>query len=122
MSGVIVVQSRPRWAMVALYLALIGGGLGLLGLIRWQGQGLAAPAPPPGAGPAGRAAAGQVDVALHVMGTMAAVIALGYLLGVAFRTIGQPPVIGEVVAGLMLGPSLLGAISPGAMYALIPSA
>src|SRR5262249_7140060 len=33
---------------------------------------------------------------------------------------GQPPVIGEVVAGILLGPSLLGAISPDAMHLLIP--
>src|SRR4051812_28595612 len=107
MSITVVVRGRPRWTMAALYLALIVGGLGFLGLIRWWGEGLAAPSAPPDAGPGGRAGAGQVDVALHVTATMAAVIGWGFLLGRAFRSLGQPPVIGEVVAGLLLGPSLL---------------
>lgn len=63
-----------------------------------------------------------VNVGLHVLATMAAVIALGYTLGRLFQLIGQPPVIGEVVAGIMLGPSVLGAISPQAMHWLIPGA
>ncbi|GAA2673647.1 MULTISPECIES: cation:proton antiporter [Actinosynnema] len=39
---------------------------------------------------------------------LALVIVLARLLGVAARRIGQPPVIGEVLAGVLLGPSLLG--------------
>ena len=35
------------------------------------------------------------------------------LLGALFHRIGQPPVIGEIVAGILLGPSLLGAVAPG---------
>lgn len=34
----------------------------------------------------------------------------------------QPPVVGEMVAGVLLGPSLLGLISPGAEHALFPDA
>jgi len=62
------------------------------------------------------------DVLLHVLATLAAVIALGYSLGRVCRRIAQPPVIGQMVAGILLGPSLLGAISPEAMHLLIPSA
>ena len=65
---------------------------------------------------------GAVDVTFHVLLTLAAMVALGYLLGRLFRVIGQPPVIGEVVAGLCLGPSLLGLISPSALHLLIPTA
>lgn len=61
-----------------------------------------------------------VDVVLHVLATLAAIIALGHGLARAFRWIGQPAVIGEVVAGIALGPSLLGTISPEAMQWLIP--
>ncbi|AXX31701.1 cation:proton antiporter [Actinosynnema pretiosum subsp. pretiosum] len=39
---------------------------------------------------------------------LALVIVLARLLGVAARRIGQPPVIGEVLAGVLLGPTLLG--------------
>ena len=57
----------------------------------------------------------------HVLLTLAAVICLGQLIGKLFKYLGQPPVIGEIVAGLLLGPSLLGQISPEAMHWLIPS-
>ncbi|MBA9007076.1 cation:proton antiporter [Thermomonospora cellulosilytica] len=36
------------------------------------------------------------------------VLALARLLGMGARLIGQPPVIGEIVAGIVLGPTLLG--------------
>jgi len=44
----------------------------------------------------------------QVLFALAAVIVVGRLLAWLFRCIGQPPVIGEVVAGILLGPSLLG--------------
>ncbi|MFM9683026.1 cation:proton antiporter domain-containing protein, partial [Streptomyces brasiliscabiei] len=37
-----------------------------------------------------------------------------------FRRIGQPPVIGEITLGILLGPSLLGWISPAAQHWLFP--
>jgi Kef-type K+ transport system membrane component KefB len=120
MSGASVPQVRKGWAGAAGYVALIAGGVGLFFLIRGFGEGLTAPPPPPDAMPVSQPKPGQVNVVLHVTATLAAVIALGALLGRVFRHLGQPPVIGEVMAGLLLGPSLLGAISPGAMHALIP--
>lgn len=43
------------------------------------------------------------------------------LAGRLVRPLGQPPVIGEMIAGLALGPSVLGAIAPGALAALFPA-
>jgi Kef-type K+ transport system membrane component KefB len=63
-----------------------------------------------------------VNIVYHVLATLAAVIGLGFLLARLCRRVGQPPVVGEIVAGIMLGPSLLGRFSPEAMHALIPSA
>lgn len=57
---------------------------------------------------------------VHVLLTLTAVVALGWLLGNLFRTLGQPPVIGEVVAGIALGPSVLGRLSPEAAKFLLP--
>ena len=37
-----------------------------------------------------------------------------------FRWIGQPPVMGEMVAGIVLGPSVLGLLFPGAVSFLFP--
>ena len=42
------------------------------------------------------------------------------LVGRGVRMLGQPRVIGEMLAGIALGPSLLGALAPGAMSALFP--
>jgi len=44
------------------------------------------------------------------------------LVQVAVRGIGQPPVVGEMIAGVLLGPSLLGEIWPHAENALFPQA
>lgn len=41
-------------------------------------------------------------------------------LGSLFRKIGQPPVIGEMVAGILLGPSLLGWVAPAAQSFVFP--
>jgi Kef-type K+ transport system membrane component KefB len=62
--------------------------------------------------------AGSVFAAFFI--AVAVVCVLARLLGMAAVALGQPRVIGEVVAGLALGPSLLGAISPAAADALFP--
>ena len=49
------------------------------------------------------------------------VIALSRLVGLGFRSIKQPQVIGEIVAGIMLGPSLLGLVAPDLATALFPA-
>jgi len=41
-------------------------------------------------------------------------------VGWLFRKIGQPQVMGEMVAGILLGPSLLGWVAPGVSAALFP--
>jgi Kef-type K+ transport system membrane component KefB len=48
------------------------------------------------------------------------IIGVSRLVGLGFRQIKQPLVIGEIVAGIMLGPSLLGAIAPAFSAALFP--
>ncbi len=49
------------------------------------------------------------------------VVLTGRLLGRAMRLLGQPSVIAEIVAGIVLGPSLLGLIWPEGMAALFPA-
>jgi Kef-type K+ transport system membrane component KefB len=44
------------------------------------------------------------------------------LVAMAARRIGQPPVVGEMIAGVLLGPSLLGLVFPGVQDALFPDA
>ena len=49
------------------------------------------------------------------------VLAAARLVGAAFRKIGQPQVIGEMVAGILLGPSLLGRVAPDISLFLFPA-
>jgi len=44
------------------------------------------------------------------------------LVGRLMRRLGQPQVVGEMVAGILLGPSLFGALAPGAWATLFPPA
>jgi len=44
----------------------------------------------------------------------------GRLLGEAMQRIGQPAVMGQLLAGVLLGPSVFGALSPGLQHALFP--
>ncbi|MCP6757688.1 MAG: cation:proton antiporter [Fischerella sp. CENA71] len=48
------------------------------------------------------------------------VIGLSRLVGLGFRWINQPLVIGEIVAGIMLGPSLFGLVAPELSATLFP--
>lgn len=49
------------------------------------------------------------------------VIGLSRLVGLGFRWIKQPLVIGEIVAGIMLGPSLFGLVAPELFISVFPS-
>ncbi len=44
------------------------------------------------------------------------------IFGFLFNKIGQPAVIGEIVAGIVLGPSILGAFSPDVFNFIFPAA
>lgn len=88
--------------------------------IRAQGSRLAAPAPQGttdlGVPKAGAAA----DHLLHVLLALIVIIIAARALGFLFRRLRQPPVIGEVIAGILLGPSLLGRVAPEAYAFLLP--
>ena len=49
-----------------------------------------------------------------------ALLSLGLALGELFRRVRQPTVIGEILAGVLLGPSILGVLAPRAFSALFP--
>jgi Kef-type K+ transport system membrane component KefB len=88
-----------------------------------SGQGVKVPAavaPGDTSAPASLQSA-KPDTIFHLLLALAAVIAAGRSLGLVFRWIGQPPVIAEVIAGILLGPSLLGWISPAAQEFILPA-
>lgn len=57
----------------------------------------------------------------HLLIQIAAVLSLSLVFGRVVRWLGQPTVIAEILAGIALGPSLLGMIAPGVMARLFPA-
>ena len=104
-----------------VYCLMLGAGVAIFLLIRSVGESITAPASstvqPSIAIPESE---GNVDVVFHVLATLAAILALGFLIGRVLRWFGQPQVIGEVIAGLLLGPSALGVLSPQLAHLLVP--
>ena len=62
----------------------------------------------------------MLDLSL-LLAQLLVVLAAARLAGWLARPLGQPRVVGEIVAGLALGPSVLGALAPGAAHALFPA-
>jgi Kef-type K+ transport system membrane component KefB len=99
---------------------MLVGAVGLFLLINAYGSQLAAqaaartPATPP--------VGGKPDALIHVLIALGSVIVTGRMLSVLFRRLGQPAVIGDVVAGILLGPSVLGWVWPEAGEFLLPAA
>lgn len=85
-------------------------------LVRAWGESLLAPAPT-AAEPLVEATA-KPDELLRVLIALAAIIITGQVLARLFALLRQPPVIGEVVAGILLGPSLIG---PTASALILPA-
>ncbi len=97
----------------------LAAAVGLFFLIRHLGEAL--PSESTGADrPAGTPVAPAGDALPHVLLALATVLLAGRVLGRILVLLGQPPVIGEVVAGICLGPSLLGRVAPRAMEFLLP--
>jgi len=105
----------------AVYGLMIGALVLLYLWIRSYGDTLPAPAPL-GSNVFGSAAsrATQQDL-LHVLLALVVVIATARAMGWVFRSANQPPVVGEIIAGIVLGPSLLGRLAPGAEGYLFPA-
>src|ERR1700691_1220076 len=106
---------------VAVYALMIGTLVLLYLWIRDYGETLAAPAPS-GSNIFGSAAsrANESDL-LHVLLALVVVIATARAMGWVFRSANQPAVVGEILAGIVLGPSLLGRLTLGAEHYLFPA-
>lgn len=58
---------------------------------------------------------------VKVLLALTVIIIISRLMGSLVKRLGQPPVIGEVLGGIMLGPSLFGRLAPEAAAFLLPA-
>ncbi|PYQ17777.1 MAG: hypothetical protein DMF79_16665 [Acidobacteria bacterium] len=90
---------------------MIGATIAVFLLVDRLGAGLLAPRAP-GATPPRRAPGSGADLFASVLLALVVVILTARAVGALFGWLRQPPVIGEVIAGILLGPSLLGRVAP----------
>lgn len=57
---------------------------------------------------------------IHFFVQLAAILAACRIVGMLTRRLGQPQVVGEMIAGVALGPSLLGLLAPELQQSLFP--
>lgn len=104
------------------YVLLLLGAVVVFGVIRSYGEGLQQTAAVADAATGQRVQAQESHLLPHVLMALVTVIAASRIFGLLCERLGQPRVIGEVIAGIALGPSLLGRIAPEATQFLFPSA
>ncbi len=104
------------------YIMLVGlPAAGVIGVLELGTRAVAPLSAPAATGivltPAAASAPNLVTLLLQV----AAIVITARLTGLLFRRIGQPQVMGEIVAGILLGPSFLGWVAPAVSRALFPA-
>ncbi|MCP5411903.1 MAG: cation:proton antiporter [Alphaproteobacteria bacterium] len=108
-----MILSRP-WPSIgrpALWIA----GLGLAALLAGAGHAQAA-----ADAVAGNGASGSGRAEALLVAQLVALMISGRLLGEAMQRIGQPALMGQLLAGILLGPSLLGWVWPEGQHFLFP--
>ncbi|MFI1869106.1 cation:proton antiporter [Streptomyces jumonjinensis] len=112
----------PAWRGVVWPLLISAVALGAL--IAVLGFGLGTPEDLPGAASPDATTGGggthPSETILRVTCALAAVAAVAALGGRLARRLGQPPVIGEIAAGLLLGPSALAGLVPASTEVFFP--
>lgn len=108
----------PGRALVAATV-LVAGAVALAAICFAAGwlrpEHTAAASVPPTAGPS------PAQLMWRLLLAIAAVCALATLFGRLARLIGQPAVVGEIIAGLVLGPSVIGSLAPWLFNAVLPA-
>jgi Kef-type K+ transport system membrane component KefB len=59
--------------------------------------------------------------AIHFILELAVILVACRVTGLAVQRLGQAPVVGEMIAGVLLGPSLLGRVAPDIQHHLFPA-
>ncbi len=118
MSAFEILRDKTRQQPLLVYGGMIVGVVLIYLLIRAFGDTLSAP--PPAVLRTPSFSAVHVNDFLHVLLALGLVIATARSLGALCKLVGQPPVIGEMIAGILLGPSLLGQLAPATSAYILP--
>jgi Kef-type K+ transport system membrane component KefB len=114
------VLSSPRSArtLVLVYVGILAAAVGTCLLVISRADGSAWSR-------AGAAAASHLpahpETVRQLLVALLAILLASAALGALCRKLRQPPVIGEILAGICLGPSVLGRIAPSVQHALVPA-
>ncbi|HEX7613765.1 MAG TPA: cation:proton antiporter [Thermoanaerobaculia bacterium] len=106
---------RILFPYLAIVVVLVGAIVAVLGLGKRLEAGRDA------APPAVSAESGAATPLATLLTQIVVVVVAARLCGRLSARIGQPKVIGEIVAGILLGPSLLGWVAPGISASLFPA-
>jgi Kef-type K+ transport system membrane component KefB len=114
-------KSSP-WRMAVIYgLIAIGFTGAILAVLKYGQTLVPAVAATPEATTKLGAGSHALSPLYHVLLALVSILLLGRWMGKLFVHFKQPRVIGEMVAGIMLGPSLLGQIWPAAQQFVLPA-
>src|ERR1700752_5195467 len=99
--------------IILVYASSIAAGIAIFLLIRRSGNTLVALGEPQArvSGPVVPSEASNIW--MHVLLALGVILIAARVVGAIFRTLHQPQVMGEVVAGILLGPSFFGWLAPG---------
>lgn len=109
--------ARNKILTFLLYLFMLAGTIGLFMIINHKGRALSVPTPAVGTP---GVAHEQINTLLHVLLALAVVIIMARAMGALFKLVHQPAVIGEVIGGIVLGPSFLGRLAPDISNYVLP--
>ncbi|MHB8419175.1 MAG: cation:proton antiporter domain-containing protein [Myxococcales bacterium] len=113
---------RRAWARLGGYVLLVGGATAAVAMVLHLGRaGRAARVGAAAArGPLGQLAAAAHSPVSQLLLQLLLVVIAARLAGMLAQRLAQPPVVGEMAAGLALGPSLLGWIAPSVSRFVFP--
>lgn len=113
-----MLSKAPTGRVWVFYVGALVFALAAFLTISWFGERTLGPVTP--AAGTGHEMLAQINTLLSVLLALTVVIVTARVVGALFTLVNQPSVIGEVVGGILLGPSFLGYVAPAAYRILLP--
>lgn len=99
--------------IILVYASSIAAGIAIFLLIRRSGNTLVALGEPQARVSVPVVPSEASNIWMHALLALVVILVVARVVGAIFRTLHQPQVMGEVVAGILLGPSFFGWLAPG---------